>query len=72
MSLQYIRDNYNVPAKRGARIEYSDATALFIRGFLYSPKKGTIVGAKGQYLRVRFDNETNIVTLHPKSCIKYL
>ena len=45
MSLQYIRDNYRVPAKRGGRIEYTDKTALFIRGFTYSPKRGTIVGA---------------------------
>lgn len=72
MSMQYIRDNYRVPAKRGARIEYTDSTALFIMGFLYQPRRGTIVAAKGQYIRVRFDNETIIRTLHPKCNVRYL
>jgi hypothetical protein len=72
MSMQDIRENYKVPAKRGARIEFHDPTALFIMGFLYSPKKGTIVASRGQYIRVRFDGEQIIRTLHPKSCVRYL
>ena len=72
MSLQYIRDNYNVPAKRGARIEYTDTMGVFIKGFTYWPSKGTIVGARGKYLRVRFDGHTSIVTIHPTNKVKYL
>lgn len=72
MSMKYIRDNYRVPAKRGARIEYTDSTALFIMGFLYQPKRGTIVRSRGQYIRVRFDGETMIRTLHPKCNVRYL
>lgn len=70
--MKWIRDNYNVPAKRGARIEYNDSTALFIMGFLYKTKRGTIVASRGQYIRVRFDNETIIRTLHPKCNVKYI
>ena len=72
-NMAYIRNYYKVPAKRGARIEWSgDEMAKFIRGFLYIPKKGTIVAARGGYLRVRFDNEQHIVTLHPTWKVKYL
>lgn len=71
MSMEYIRKTYNVPAKRGARIEYTDETGKFIMGFLYQPKRGTIVRSRGQYIRVRFDGETLVRTLHPKS-VRYL
>ena len=70
--MQWIRDNYNVPAKRGARIEFTDSTALFIMGFLYQPRRGTVVAARGGYLRVRFDNEKFIRNLHPKCNVRYL
>ena len=70
--MEYIRKTYRVPAKRGARIEFFDSTALFIMGFLYSPRRGTIVAARNGYIRVRFDHENCIRTLHPKSCVKYL
>ncbi len=71
--MEYIRNTYRVPAKRGARIEYDgDEMAKFIRGFLYKPKKGTIVAARGGYLRVRFDHQRHIVTLHPTWKVRYL
>jgi hypothetical protein len=73
MSMKYIRQYYGVPAKRGARIEYSgDETSKFIQGFLFQPKKGTIVGAQDQYLRVRFDGSTRIETVHATWKVKYL
>jgi len=71
--MEYIRKTYNVPAKRGARIEWDgDETAKFIRGFLYSPRRGTIVSARDGYLRVRFDNEKTVKILHPTWRVKYL
>lgn len=73
MSMKYIRDNYKVPAKRGARIEWDgDEMTKFIQGFLYRPKRGTIVATCGEYLRVRFDYQAHIVTLHPTWKVRYL
>ena len=71
--MKWIRDNYNVPAKRGARIEYSgDEMAKFIKGFLYTPRKGTIVSARDGYIRVRFTDSDMIHTLHPTWKVRYL
>ncbi len=71
--MEWIRKNYNVTAKRGGRIEYSgDEMAKFIQGFLFQPKRGTIVAARGGYIRVRFDNEIMIKALHPTWKVKYL
>lgn len=72
MSMKYIRDYYKVPAKRGARIEFDDEMSKFLLGFLYKPKRGTIVGSKHGYLRVRFDNQKHITTLHPTWKVTYL
>ena len=73
MSMKYIRDYYKVPANRGAKIEFSgDTMAQFIYGFLYKPSRGTIVGSKGNYLRVRMENNDQIITLHPTWKVKYL
>lgn len=66
MSMNYIRDTYQVPAKRGGRITYHDqGTGKALRC--------TIVGAKGQYLRVRADGHGPlcILTLHPTQNIDY-
>lgn len=61
--MEYIRKNYGVPAKRGARIEY----AAF-----EPPKAGTIVGSKGAHLRIRLDGQKKIKSYHPTWLIKYL
>lgn len=63
MSMQYIRDTYNVLAKRGARIKYTGHGDLHY---------GVIVGARNGYLRVRFDGEKTTRTLHPKYEVEYL
>jgi hypothetical protein len=64
MSMAYIRRYYGVPAKRGARIHYWEFGA---------DRKGTIVGSRDQYLRVRFDDEPNrIDTVHATSGVEYL
>lgn len=63
MSLDYIRDHYGVPARRGARIQYT--------GGGYTAR-GTVVGARNQYLRVRFDGAEEIHTLHPTWKVEYI
>ena len=67
MSLEYIRRAYGVPAKRGARVEYSGNAAV-------GKLRGTIVGADGQYIRVRFDGNPARWTFsyHPTWEMKYL
>lgn len=67
MSMQDIRETYGVPAKRGARIAYSGSNAL-------GRALGTIVAARGLYLRVRMDDghPSELVTMHPTWHIEYL
>ncbi|NKR52957.1 hypothetical protein GS481_02060 [Rhodococcus hoagii] len=64
MSMQYIRNYYRVPAKRGARIVYRE----------FGPRKeGVIVGSCDQYLRVRFDDNPGLIeTVHPTSGVTYV
>jgi len=62
--MQYIRDTYNVPAKRGMGITYQKCG----HG---DPRRGWIVGSRGQYLRVRFAGNLGLFTLHPTWNIIY-
>jgi hypothetical protein len=59
LELGYIRTTYGVPAKIDGRVEYR-----------WRP--GSIVGAKGEYLRIRLDGESEIKLYHPTWKIKYL
>lgn len=67
MSMQYIRDKYGVPAKRGGLVRYTG-----------SPDRaydGTIVGSRGAHLRIRFDGApmgADIVSAQPTWKIEYL
>ena len=63
MSMQYIRNTYGVPAKRGARVEYTGEI---------SPTVGTIVGTEGARLRIRMDGETYTGIYHPTWEMRYL
>jgi len=63
VSLTYIRQYYGVDAKPGGRVTFYTAQAQH--------RYGTIVGAKGQYLRVRPDDEDAVVTLHPTWQVDY-
>lgn len=56
MSMEYIRQHYGVPAKRGARVQFTSAEHAV---------RGTIVGSRGQYLRVRWDGSGRVLTMHP-------
>jgi len=60
MSMKYIRDQYGVPAKRGARISFEG-------------RKGTIVAASN-YIHVRFDDQQfkRPLRLHPTWHVEYL
>lgn len=63
MSMDYIRRTYGVPAKRGARVQFTTAERAV---------QGTIVGARGQYLRVRWDESNRTDTMHPNWMLVYL
>lgn len=59
MSLEYIRQQYNVPAFRGQRVE------------IYDGREGTVTSSLGRYLRVRVDGDRSIL-LDPTWHITYL
>lgn len=69
MSLQYIRDCYGVPAKRGGKIIYTGNDGSDEPG---EPMEGTIVGSRDAKLRVRFEGMRPIVSLHPTWMVEYL
>jgi len=59
-SLQYIRDHYGVPAKKGGRIRINDKLL------------GTITGGHNQYLKVNLDDGRQKRLYHPTWKIEYL
>ena len=64
MSMDYIRTTYGVPAKRGGRIAYGfEGIGL---------RTGTIIGARGAYLRIRLDGEKVARNYHPDWNMIYL
>ena len=63
MSMDYIRRTYNVPAKRGGRVQFTSAPKAV---------QGRIVGSRGQYLRIRWDESGLTQTLHPTWMMVYL
>ena len=63
MSMDYIRSVYNVPAKRGGRVEYTHP----------KPSRfGTIVRADGARLRIRLDGDKHAGVYHPTWELRYL
>jgi hypothetical protein len=63
MGIAWIRKSYGVPAYRGGRVEYTGG-----KGSVF----GTIAGANGQYLSVRFDGRKRPAILHPTWNVRYL
>lgn len=63
MSLEWIRTNYKVPAKRGGRVEYTGEKA---------PQLGTICGASGGHLSIRLDGVKHAMPFHPTWELRYL
>lgn len=68
MSMEYIRRTYNVPAKRGARIRYTDA-----QGVVFNC---TITSARGAHLLALVDDRVpgyrGRLQLHPTWNVEYL
>ncbi len=63
MSMRYIRRYYKVPARRGARVEYTGES---------EPQQGTITSSEGARIRVRMDGEKHTGIYHPTWCMSYL
>ena len=62
--MRYIRDRYGVPAKRGAKVCYSD---------LVGNRFGVITAARMGFIRIRFDGQKDSDgPFHPVWRIKYL
>ena len=66
MSMQYIRNTYNVPAKRGGHIKITTSRNKDV------VFEGVIVGSRGAYLRVRVEGQKHLLTYHPTRNIEYL
>jgi len=64
MSMKYIREHYDVPAKRGGKVKYT--------GDIDCPHVGVIIGSRGAYLRIRFPEWKHTGTFHPTWEIEYL
>jgi len=56
VSLEYIRDYYRVPAKKGKIV-------------IYKGKFGIITGARGPHVKVRLDGEKHAKPYHPSDLI---
>lgn len=63
MSLDWIRKNYDVPAKRGGRVEYTGEGR---------PELGTICEAQGAHLSIRLDGKKHTLAFHPTWKLRYL
>jgi hypothetical protein len=62
--MDYIRMHYGVPAEIGKRVRYQPPN---------SPSSyGSIVGASGAYLRVRYEGVPGTALHHPTWCLHYL
>ncbi len=62
--MNYIRQYYRVPAKRGGRIKYLGGTG--------GPRFGTIKSAKGPHLRILLDGDRWPGHFHPTWKLEYL
>jgi hypothetical protein len=63
MSLEYIRDYYKVPAKRGARVRYTGNGKTQL---------GEITGSNGPHLLIRMIGEKTAQPYHPTWKIEYI
>jgi hypothetical protein len=55
-AMTWICETYGVPAKKGARVEYTGGPA---------PEFGTITGAAGAHLSIRLDGKKHTLPFHP-------
>lgn len=68
MSMQYIRDYYEVPAFRGDRVEYTPCEGSKDA----EGRMGIICGAQGQYLKVRLDGDRHAGIYHPVWQLRFI
>lgn len=61
--MNYIRNYYRVPAKRGGRVRYTGGK---------SPRTGTIKSARHGYLRIVLDGDKHAGVFHPTWELEYL
>ena len=64
MSMEWVRKNYGVPAKRGGRVEYNGSRS--------GPRLGTIIASVGPHLRIRLDGDKDALIYHPTWELRYL
>jgi hypothetical protein len=62
-SFQWVRDNYGVPAKRGARVEYTGGA---------KPQLGTIKSVSGSHIKIQLDGAKHALPFHPTWELRYL
>lgn len=67
MTLEYIRNAYNVPANKGQRVRYTGD-----KGPNKPAREGVIVGASGAHLKIRMDGDSFSQSYHPTWEIEYL
>ncbi len=60
--MNWVRKNYNVPAKVGGRVEYTGSG---------KSQMGTITGSSGPHLMVRLDGARRSRPYHPTWEIRY-
>jgi hypothetical protein len=63
MSIEWVRKNYNVPAKVGGRVIYTGSG---------KSEYGTITGTSSGRLRIRLDGAKHSTPFHPTWKISYL
>lgn len=64
MSMEYIRETYRVPAKKGGRVKYINDSGV--------TTEGTITGTHGAYIKVKIDGDKHSDCYHPRHNIEYL
>lgn len=64
MSMEWVRKNYHVPAKRGGRVEYT--------GCKTGPRLGTITASAGHRILIRLDGDRDTGIYHPTWELRYL
>lgn len=64
-AFEYLQHTYGPHVQKGARIECTTSSQL---------RLGVVTGAKGQYIKIRFDGELkpDNGVYHPTSNIRYL
>ena len=63
MSLEYIRKQYKVPAKKNVKIRYTG---------MEKPILGRIIGAKGERIKIKLNDTNQIGLFHPTWEMEYL